>query len=73
MTGWAMFLGLGLSEPPNLPPCFNVAHLFGFVDKVKLLFGFLGPMLTYLGSNRLKLFLVVTFRGSMSHSSLPKI
>lgn len=64
-----MFLGFGLSDPPNLPPCFKVAHLFGFVDK--LFRRFFGPMLTYLGSNRLKL-LPVTSRGSLSHSSLSK-
>ena len=56
-------------DPPNLPPCFKVAHLFGFVDN--LLFRFFGPTLTYLGSKRLKLF-PVTSRGSLSQTSLPK-
>jgi hypothetical protein len=64
-----MFFGLGLSEPPNLPPCFNVAHLFGLVDKLFL--RFFGPTLTYLGSNRLKL--SDTSRGSLSQSSLSKM
>lgn len=60
-----MFLGFGLNEPPNLPPCFKVAHLFGFVER--LFRRFFGPMLTYLGSKRLKL-LPVTSRGSTPSS-----
>lgn len=64
-----MFFGLGLREPPNRPPCFSVAHLFGLVDK--LFRRFFGPMLTYLGSNRLKLLPVIS-RGSLSLSSLSK-
>lgn len=69
-TGLAtLSLGFGLIDPPNLPPCFKVAHLFGFVERLFL--KFLGPILTYFGSNRLKLF-PVTSRGSLSHSSVPK-
>ena len=59
-----MFFGFGLREPPNLPLCLRVAHLF----VVKFVFVFLGPMLTYFGSNLLKLF-AETSRGSLSLSS----
>lgn len=57
-------------EPPKRPPCFNVAHLVGLVER--LFRRFFGPMLTYFGSKRLKL-LPVMSRGSLSHSSLSKI
>lgn len=59
-----MFRGLGLKEPPKRPPCLSVAHLL----VVKLVLAvFFGPMLTYFGSNLLKLS-IVTFRGSLSPS-----
>lgn len=79
MTGCETFfkLGLGLvpplatlNEPPKRPPCRRVAHLLLFMAAVRLLAPFLGPILTYFGSNRLKPSLETSLGSLLSQTSI---